>query len=110
MSTSENTPVNTTVLCENAADKDEGLYAQIHIPFSKYQKPALKLLKCLALFKKNGEIKTEKQFNFEAKRNYEIFIETEDGGGFVTHSKLLIEIIENKSSPKICITSITTLL
>ncbi|OCT88392.1 hypothetical protein XELAEV_18017023mg [Xenopus laevis] len=108
VSISENTPVNTTVLCVNAADKDEGLNAQITYSIGEISENSFDT-EMFSINPKNGEIKTEKLFNFEATRNYEISIQAKDGGGFVAHSKALIEIIdENDNSPEISITSITT--
>ncbi|OCT88391.1 hypothetical protein XELAEV_18017022mg [Xenopus laevis] len=105
---SENTPVGSIVLCVNATDKDDGINAQITYSFSKTSESSLNK----GMFSINpttGEIKTEKQFNFEGTRNYELSVQAKDGGGFVTHSKVLIEITdENDNAPEISIASLST--
>ncbi|XP_041442031.1 protocadherin gamma-B1 isoform X2 [Xenopus laevis] len=108
VSISENTPINTTVICVNAADKDEGLNAQITYFLGKTSENSVDT-EMFTINPKNGEIKTIKHLNFEEIRNYEISIQAKDGGGFVAHSKVLIEIIdENDNLPEISITSITS--
>uniref|UniRef100_A0A6I8R567 Cadherin domain-containing protein n=1 Tax=Xenopus tropicalis TaxID=8364 RepID=A0A6I8R567_XENTR len=107
-SISENTPINSTVLIVNATDKDEGLNAQITYSFSKSSENSL-YTSMFSISPTNGEIKSKRTLNFEEKRNYELSIQAKDGGGFVAHSKVLIEIVdENDNAPEMSIASIST--
>ncbi|XP_041442044.1 protocadherin gamma-B1 isoform X20 [Xenopus laevis] len=107
-SISENTPINSTVLCVNATDKDEGINAHVTYSFSKSSENSLHT-HMFSINPANGEIKTKSQFDFEKKINYEMSIQAKDGGGFLAHSKVLIEITdENDNAPEISITSIST--
>eukprot|EP00079_Xenopus_tropicalis_P015485 XP_004913195.1 PREDICTED: protocadherin gamma-B1-like [Xenopus tropicalis] len=108
VSISENTAVGSVVLCVNATDKDEGINAQITYSFSKTSESSLNK-SMFSINPTTGEIKTEKQLNFEGTRNYELSVQAKDGGGFVTHSKVLIEITdENDNAPEISIASLST--
>ncbi|KAG8439051.1 hypothetical protein GDO86_005304, partial [Hymenochirus boettgeri] len=99
VSISENTPINSTVLTVNATDKDEGINAQIMYSFSKRSD-------LFNINPTNGEIKTQGILNFEQKSNFEMSVQAKDGGGFVAHCKVLIEIIdENDNTPEITIAS-----
>ncbi|KAG8439050.1 hypothetical protein GDO86_005303, partial [Hymenochirus boettgeri] len=108
VSISENTPINSTILCVNATDKDEGSNAQITYFFSKTSENQLHM----GIFTINptgGEIITKSSLNFETTQNYELMVEAVDGGGFVAHTKILIEVIdENDNAPEISITSLST--
>uniref|UniRef100_A0A8C5MC27 Cadherin domain-containing protein n=1 Tax=Leptobrachium leishanense TaxID=445787 RepID=A0A8C5MC27_9ANUR len=107
VSISENTLTNFTVLRVTATDKDEGSNAQITYSFRKTSGNALST----GMFRINatsGEIKTNQKLDFEAVRNYEMSIQAKDGGGFVAHSKVLVEIIdENDNAPEISVTSMS---
>ncbi|KAM8971910.1 protocadherin Fat 4-like [Pelodytes ibericus] len=107
-SISENTPINSTVLCVNATDKDEGTNAQITYSFSKTSDNVLQT-SIFNINSTNGEIKTNRRLDFEESRNYEMSIQAKDGGGRVAHSKVLIEIVdENDNAPEISVTSLST--
>ncbi|XP_053321574.1 protocadherin gamma-B5-like isoform X4 [Spea bombifrons] len=105
-SVSENTPINSIVLSVSASDKDEGSNAEITYSFSK---TSGNILYMFDIHPTNGEIKAIGNLDFEATHNYEMSIQAKDGGGFVTHCKVLIEITdENDNAPKISITSLAT--
>ncbi|XP_031754052.1 protocadherin gamma-B2-like [Xenopus tropicalis] len=108
VSVSESIPINTTVLQVNATDKDEGVNAQITYSLIRTSGDSL----ASATFSINpasGEIKTKKNLNFEVQKNYEMSVEAKDGGGFVAHSKILIEVTdENDNAPAISIASISS--
>eukprot|EP00079_Xenopus_tropicalis_P034334 XP_017948105.1 PREDICTED: protocadherin gamma-B2-like [Xenopus tropicalis] len=108
VSISENTPINSTVLRVNASDMDEGTNAQITYSFSRTSVNSLHA-SMFSINPTSGEITTNNLLNFEAKKDYEISVQAKDGGGFVAHSKVLIEITdENDNAPEISITSLFT--
>eukprot|EP00079_Xenopus_tropicalis_P023069 XP_012815169.1 PREDICTED: protocadherin gamma-B5 isoform X14 [Xenopus tropicalis] len=102
----ENIPINSTVLHVNASDKDAAVNAQITYSFGT---TANTVLRIFSINPKNGEITTKGNVDFEEEKYYDISVQAEDGGGFVTHAKVLIAVIdENDNSPEISVTSITT--
>ncbi|XP_077327647.1 protocadherin gamma-B1-like [Lithobates pipiens] len=108
VSVNENIPINTTVITVNATDKDEGVNAQITYSFGK----TLGNVHHTGMFTihpTNGEIKVNRHLDFEETRNYELSVQAKDGGGSITHCKILIEIIDvNDNEPKILISSLST--
>uniref|UniRef100_A0A8C5PBH3 Cadherin domain-containing protein n=1 Tax=Leptobrachium leishanense TaxID=445787 RepID=A0A8C5PBH3_9ANUR len=108
VSVSENTPINSILLSVTATDQDEGSNAQITYSFLKTSGNEL-YSDMFSIDAINGDIKTNRKLDFELERNYDISIEARDGGGFVAHSTVLVEIIdENDNAPEISITSITS--
>ncbi|XP_017948110.2 protocadherin gamma-B1 isoform X43 [Xenopus tropicalis] len=102
----ENMPLNSTILHVSANDKDEGINAQITYSFSATSKQASRSFAINAI---SGEIKTKENIDFEKTKYYEISVQARDGGGLVSHAKVLIEIIdENDNIPEISVTSVTT--
>ncbi|OCT87885.1 hypothetical protein XELAEV_18021588mg [Xenopus laevis] len=102
----ENIPLNSTVLCVSANDKDEGTNSQITYSFSATSKH---LSRSFSINSVSGEIKTKENLDFEKIKNYEISVQARDGGGLVSHTKVLIQILdENDNAPEISVTSITT--
>ncbi|OCT88405.1 hypothetical protein XELAEV_18017036mg, partial [Xenopus laevis] len=102
----ENTPVNSTVLHVKASDKDAGINAQITYSFST---TANNVLRMFAINQRNGEITTKENVDFEEAKYFDISVQAQDGGGQMSHAKVLIEIIdENDNAPEISVTSITT--
>ncbi|XP_073477041.1 protocadherin gamma-B2-like isoform X34 [Aquarana catesbeiana] len=105
-STSENVPINTTIITVNATDKDESIYAEIKYSFSRTS-GNVHHTGAFRINPTTGEIKINKKFDFELTRNYELSVQAKDGGGLVTHCKILIEVIdENDNAPEISITSL----
>ncbi|XP_053575589.1 protocadherin gamma-B2-like [Bombina bombina] len=108
VSISEHTPVNSTVVYVIASDKDEGSNGQITYSFSKTAGNSL-YIGIFSIDPVNGEIKTKESLDFEKAKTYELSIQAKDGGGLVTHSRVLIEIIdENDNAPEISVMSIST--
>ncbi|XP_053575575.1 protocadherin gamma-B2-like [Bombina bombina] len=102
----ENVPVNTSVLQLLANDKDEGSNSQITYSFSNIQEDALKLFSINA---NTGEIKTNKNLDYELANIYEMFVQAQDGGGLATHTNVIISLIDaNDNAPEITINSITS--
>ncbi|XP_018422210.1 PREDICTED: protocadherin gamma-B5-like isoform X4 [Nanorana parkeri] len=104
----ENSPVNTTIVNVNATDKDAGSNGQITYSFSK----TLGNVHPSGLFSihpKNGDVNINKKLDFEETRNYELSVQAKDGGGLVSHCKVLITVMdENDNAPEISIKSLTS--
>ncbi|XP_053317962.1 protocadherin gamma-B5-like, partial [Spea bombifrons] len=108
VSISENSPINSTLLFINATDQDEGSNAHITYSFSKTSGNMLHT-DMFDIHPTNGEIKISRNLDFEVTKSYEIFIQAKDGGGLVSHCKLLVEILdENDNAPEITIKSLST--
>ncbi|KAG9490963.1 hypothetical protein GDO78_006345, partial [Eleutherodactylus coqui] len=104
----ENIPINTTIIIVNATDRDEGINAQISYSFSKTS-GNVHHTGMFNIHPVSGEVKTHKLLDFELVKNYELSIQAKDGGGFVGHCKLLIEVIDvNDNAPEITLTSLST--
>ncbi|XP_073477007.1 protocadherin gamma-B5-like isoform X3 [Aquarana catesbeiana] len=106
VSVNESIPTNTIVTAVSAMDKDEDVNGQITYSFSKtsgYHKGTF-IINPLT-----GEIKTNSNLDYELTKNYELPVQAKDGGGLVSHCKVLIEVIdENDNAPEISITSLTS--
>ncbi|OCT87882.1 hypothetical protein XELAEV_18021585mg [Xenopus laevis] len=101
----ENIPIHSTVLHVNASDKDEGVNAQITYSFST---TATNVLRKFTINSKTGEITTKGNVDFEEVKYYDISVQAQDGGGLVSHTKVLIQIMdENDNAPHISVSSIT---
>ncbi|PIO33840.1 hypothetical protein AB205_0163040 [Aquarana catesbeiana] len=101
----ENTPVNSLVIKLSATDRDEGLNGQVTYSFGHIKKIAQQ---AFTIDSVTGEIRTKGQLDFETTKSYEVMVEAEDGGGLVSHCKILIKIIDaNDNEPEITLTSVT---
>ncbi|XP_063784902.1 protocadherin gamma-B1-like isoform X24 [Pseudophryne corroboree] len=101
----ENIPINSTVVVLNATDRDEGINAEITYSFSKTSGD-LHHTGIFTIHPTNGEIKTNRQLDFEITKKYELSVQAKDGGDLVAHSKVLVEVTdENDNVPEISITS-----
>ncbi|XP_040200777.1 protocadherin gamma-B1-like [Rana temporaria] len=108
VSVNENDPVNSTVIIVEATDTDEGTNAQITYSFSKNSE-SIHHTGMFSINSANGEIQTNRNFDFEKIKNYELSVQAKDGGGLVAHAKVLIEVIDdNDNAPEIIITSLST--
>ncbi|XP_063786661.1 protocadherin gamma-B1-like [Pseudophryne corroboree] len=104
----ENIPINSTVIVLNATDRDEGINAEITYSFSKTSGD-LHHTGIFTIYPTNGEIKTNKNLDFEVTKKYELSVQAKDGGGLVAHSNVLIEVTdENDNVPDISITSFSS--
>ncbi|KAM4677091.1 protocadherin gamma-B5-like isoform 7-T7 [Discoglossus pictus] len=89
----------------NATDLDEGINGQITYSFSKIPKNAQQTF---TIDSQSGEIKTKSELDFEKTKAYEMIVEAEDGGGLVSHCKVVIQIVDaNDNAPEIILTSVT---
>ncbi|XP_063304090.1 protocadherin gamma-B5-like isoform X34 [Pelobates fuscus] len=104
----ENTPKNSSVFHVSATDKDEGSNAEITYSFTK-STGNVHNTDTFIINPITGEITNNKNLDFEVMRNYEMSVQAKDGGGLVTHCKVLIEILdENDNAPEITIASLST--
>ncbi|XP_069812890.1 protocadherin gamma-B1-like [Dendropsophus ebraccatus] len=102
----EDIPINTTIVNVNATDKDEGINAQITYSFSKTS-DNIHHTGMFAINPINGDIKTNGHLDFEVTKNYELSVQAKDGGGFLSHCKVLIEVIDiNDNVPEIIVNSL----
>ncbi|XP_056372744.1 protocadherin gamma-B1-like isoform X12 [Hyla sarda] len=106
VSIQEDIPINTTIVNVNATDKDEGVNAQITYFFTKTS-DNIHHTGMFIINPLNGDIKTNRNLDFEVTRNYELSVQAKDGGGFISHCKVLIEVIDiNDNIPEIVINSL----
>ncbi|KAG9490960.1 hypothetical protein GDO78_006342, partial [Eleutherodactylus coqui] len=104
----ENIPVNSTVIILNATDIDEGINAQITYYLSKIS-GNIHHTEIFSINPNTGEIKINRNVDFEVTQNYELSVEAKDGGGLVAHCKVLVEVMdENDNPPEISIISLST--
>ncbi|XP_044133355.1 protocadherin gamma-B1-like [Bufo gargarizans] len=106
VSIQEDIPMNTIIVNVNATDKDEGINAQITYSFSKTS-DNIHHTGMFIINSINGDIKTNRNVDFEVTRNYELSVQAKDGGGLISHCKILIEVIDmNDNVPQIVISSL----
>ncbi|XP_044883723.1 protocadherin gamma-B5-like isoform X18 [Mauremys mutica] len=106
VSVRENLPRGSLVLQVKAADKDEGLYAQITYSFSNAKENARTVFH---LDPENGRITNREYLDFEETNTYMLEVEARDGGGQTAHSKIQIEIFdENDNAPEVTFTSVSS--
>ncbi|XP_069825350.1 protocadherin gamma-B5-like isoform X7 [Dendropsophus ebraccatus] len=105
VSMAEKVPVNSLVLQLDATDEDEGINGQITYSFSHINKIAQQIF---SIDPQTGEIRTKGHLDFETTKSYDMIIEAEDGGGLVSHSKVVVKIIDtNDNAPEIVLSSIS---
>ncbi|XP_018422197.1 PREDICTED: protocadherin gamma-B1-like [Nanorana parkeri] len=108
VSINENIPVNTVVAIVSAMDKDEDVNGQITYSFSKTS-GNVNHKGSFTINPLTGNININKKLDFEEARNYELAVQAKDGGGLVSHCKVLIEVIdENDNAPEISIKSLSS--
>ncbi|XP_069812803.1 protocadherin gamma-B4-like [Dendropsophus ebraccatus] len=99
----ENAAIGSLVIQLNATDEDEGSNAQITYSFSHISDDACQSFTIDSL---NGKIKVLEDLDFETSDIYEMTVEAKDGGGHVTHCKVLVQVMDvNDNAPEIAITS-----
>ncbi|XP_075131408.1 protocadherin gamma-B1-like isoform X20 [Leptodactylus fuscus] len=106
VSVNENTPVNTTIITVNSTDKDEGVNGQVTYSFSKTS-GNVHHTGTFSINPVTGDIKINDKLDYELTRNFELSVQAKDGGGLVSHCKVLIEVIdENDNAPQISVSSL----
>lgn len=105
VSMAENVPINSLVLQLDATDEDEGINGQITYSFSHINKIAQQIF---SIDPTTGEIRTKGHLDFETTKSYDMIIEAEDGGGLVSHSKVVVKVIDaNDNAPEIVLSSVS---
>ncbi|XP_073474300.1 protocadherin gamma-B5-like [Aquarana catesbeiana] len=108
VSVNENGAVNTTIINVNATDKDAGTNGRITYSFSKTSRN-VHPSGLFSIEPKSGDIKINRKLDFEDTRNYELSVQAKDGGGLISHCKVLIDVIdENDNAPEISIKSLSS--
>ncbi|CAJ0938564.1 unnamed protein product [Ranitomeya imitator] len=108
VSVNENPPINTTIITVNATDKDEGANGQITYSFSKTSEK-VHHTGIFSVHPVTGEIKVNAKLDFELTKNFELSVQAKDGGDFVSHCKVLMEVVdENDNAPEISLTSMSS--
>ncbi|XP_041442043.1 protocadherin gamma-B5 isoform X19 [Xenopus laevis] len=105
VSLTENAPVNTLVIRMNATDEDEGVNGHVTYSFSHISKIAEQTF---TIDSQTGEIRTKGLLDFELTKAYAMNLEAADGGGLVSHAKVVIQIVDaNDNAPEIILTSVS---
>ncbi|XP_040200785.1 protocadherin gamma-B5-like isoform X8 [Rana temporaria] len=108
VSVNENSVINTTIINVNAMDRDAGTNGQITYSFSKTSEN-VHPSGLFSIHSKSGDININKMLDFEEATNYELSVQARDGGGLVSHCKVLIDIRdENDNAPEISIKSLSS--
>ncbi|XP_069755105.1 protocadherin gamma-A11-like [Narcine bancroftii] len=100
----ENAPLGTLVMKIKAVDLDQGTNGELKYSFVNLVR------ELFSLDPVTGEIRVQKQLDFEVANNYEFDVQAADNGSPATtgHSKVLIELIDvNDNAPDITVTSLT---
>nr|DBA30670.1 TPA: hypothetical protein GDO54_006625 [Pyxicephalus adspersus] len=104
----ENIPANSIVATVTAIDKDEDVNGQITYSFSKTSGNANNK-GTFTINSLTGEIKTNSNLDYELVTNYELAVQAKDGGGLVSHCKVLVEVMdENDNVPEIYIITLSS--
>eukprot|EP00079_Xenopus_tropicalis_P023059 XP_012815157.1 PREDICTED: protocadherin gamma-B1 isoform X4 [Xenopus tropicalis] len=105
VSLTEGVPVNTLVIDMNATDEDEGVNGHVTYSFSHISKIAEQTF---SIDSQTGEIRTREELDFEVTKAYVMNVEAADGGGLVSHAKVIIQIVDaNDNAPEITLTSVS---
>ncbi|XP_072255079.1 protocadherin gamma-B5-like [Pyxicephalus adspersus] len=108
VSVNENIPVNTSIVNVQAVDIDEGVNGQITYSFRKTS-GHMHHSGIFIIHPLSGDIKTNSKLDYEAANSYELSVQAKDGGGLVSYSKVLIEVIDvNDNAPEISVTSLSS--
>ncbi|XP_075066030.1 protocadherin gamma-B5-like isoform X8 [Mixophyes fleayi] len=102
----ENIPLNTLVVSVKANDNDEGSNAEITYSFSNIPEDALNVF---GIDSNSGEIKTKGNVDFERTKTYEMSVQAQDGGGLVSHAKVVVQVTDmNDNAPEITLNSLSS--
>ncbi|KAG8579371.1 hypothetical protein GDO81_010844 [Engystomops pustulosus] len=104
----ENSLIGSLVIQLNATDEDEGTNGLISYSFSRISNNADQLF---SIESTKGEISIIGSLDYETSDNYEITVEAKDGGGYVTHCKVFIQVIDvNDNAPDITVTTLAGII
>ncbi|XP_068021781.1 protocadherin beta-15-like, partial [Melanerpes formicivorus] len=101
----ENSPLGQLVVRVAATDPDEGSNGKVQYAFTQISKGSGELFD---LNHDTGEVRVAGNLDFEDMKNHKMVIRATDGGGFSTHCKVQIELVDvNDNTPEIALTSHT---
>ncbi|XP_067851874.1 protocadherin-10-like [Heptranchias perlo] len=101
----ENATKGTLVLKINAADRDEGINAELRYSFTSHVSQAIREL--FKLHPATGEIRVEGVLDFEESSVYELDVQAVDNGsaGMTGHAKVVVALIDtNDNAPELDVT------
>ncbi|XP_072001805.1 protocadherin gamma-B4-like isoform X38 [Engystomops pustulosus] len=102
----ENSLIGSLVIQLNATDEDEGTNGLISYSFSHIPKNANQIFSIDSI---KGDIRIKETLDYETSSSYEMTVEAKDGGGYVTHCKVSIQVIDmNDNAPDITVTTLAT--
>ncbi|XP_047585620.1 protocadherin beta-16-like isoform X2 [Lutra lutra] len=102
----ENSPVGSLVVTVSASDLDSGAYGKIS--YTLFQ-PSEDISKTLEVNPVTGEIRLQKQVDFETVLSYEVDIKATDGGGLSGKCTLLLQVVDvNDNPPEVTLSALTS--
>ncbi|XP_067851877.1 protocadherin-10-like [Heptranchias perlo] len=98
-SVAENVPKGTLVIKINAADRDEGINAELTYSFTSHVSQTIREL--FKLHPATGEIRVEGVLDFEESSVYELNVQAVDNGsvGMTGHAKVVVGLIDTNDNP-----------
>ncbi|XP_010340111.2 protocadherin beta-8 [Saimiri boliviensis] len=103
---SEDSPIGFLVIKVSATDADTGVNGEISYSLFQASDEISKTFKVDSL---TGEIRLEKQLDFEKLHSYEINIEARDAGGFSGKCTVLIQVMDvNDHAPEVTMSAFTS--
>ncbi|XP_067851872.1 protocadherin-10-like [Heptranchias perlo] len=104
-SVAENAPKGTLVIKINAADRDEGINAELTYSFTSHVSQSIREL--FKLHPATGEIRVQGVLDFEESSVYELDVQAVDNGsvGMTGHAKVVVALIDtNDNAPELDVT------
>ncbi|XP_043925797.1 cadherin-23-like [Protopterus annectens] len=106
ISIKENYPKDGVVFKLTATDADDGLYGSITYSFSETTERPSHVFK---LDPKTGDLLLDGLLDFEERKKYELQVEARDGGGRISHCKVLVDVLDqNDNAPEIRVSSLSS--
>ncbi|XP_067851876.1 protocadherin-10-like [Heptranchias perlo] len=110
-SVAENAPKGTLVIKINAADRDEGINAELTYSFRSHVSQTIREL--FKLHPVTGEIRVQGVLDFEESSVYELDVQAVDNGsvGMTGHGKVVVGLIDtNDNAPELDVTVVSRAL
>ncbi|NXY78714.1 PCDG7 protein, partial [Glareola pratincola] len=102
----EDVPVGSHLLTVNATDADDGTNSEITYSFRESTGKASSIF---YIDSKTGELRIQRELDYEDDDSYELEIEAQDGAGLSTRGKILVHIDDtNDNVPEITVSSSVT--
>ncbi|XP_051019090.1 protocadherin beta-8-like [Acomys russatus] len=101
----ENSPLNALVVMVSARDLDAGIHG--HVAYSLFQGDGAS--QSFVINEVTGEIRLNKELDFETTPYYNMEIAATDSGGFSGKCSVLVKVVDvNDNAPKLTISSLTS--